>query len=392
MVDKENLQIILEMLPIQEIRKIHRERRTGIKGTKKEELVSPLLELKWTTEQFEDLKRRFRKAEKKSEKSYLAKISLVEYDLEDIKESLLQEPAQFDDEGSLLEEGYEVSIESGILKGDIWNKKIKREITDIGELRKIENTSCDSFQINRKNLVCNLQDNIEDITNDLDDSEISEDLEEKCNDLLPNNEDISVSVVENGEVWRINESLNNFDLEIKKENEKLNIYDKIEDLTYIFEDNYGKANGLVSELEHHGLEFETVGHKNLLYEDAKEKTEQFVEELKDKSEGNNLPIKEVKIFIEEGTIKRVGIEGYEDIFENEDVRHFVVDKGGKITRIEGKFQFQGRKFKFNAGYIMDSGLGRIKVEKLGQKTTNEEIIERAYTFLYNIYSDYFIDV
>jgi len=109
--------------------------------------------------------------------------------------------------------------------------------------------------------------------------------------------------------------------------------------------------------------------------------------------GAVLRIDEVNIYIEgESDIETVDIGGREDIFEHDDVRYFVEEENGKITRLEGEFELGGHLFSFQVGYMTDTGLGRVKVFKQGRGIENEQVVKNAYELVYDLYEKYFVDV
>jgi|GEM_PF-6326278 len=149
MVDKADLETVLRLFSANKLRDINYEKETGVKSRKKDELVQALVELDWTKEEFENLKNRYFKIQRsKSESYYLAKITSPTYSLEDIKESLLEEEAKFED-GDLVQGGYEVEIEDNVLEGKKWSLKIKRDLSPTGEVRKIRNVTPLSFKIDK---------------------------------------------------------------------------------------------------------------------------------------------------------------------------------------------------------------------------------------------------
>lgn len=107
-----------------------------------------------------------------------------------------------------------------------------------------------------------------------------------------------------------------------------------------------------------------------------------------------LIIDEVAVMVEgQNPIKTVDIDGSDDIFNHQEVRRLVDDKNGKIRKIKGEMLYKrGTKFDFQAGFTSDQNFGRLKVSKKGQRTGNDQIVEDAYDFLFEIYKDYFIDV
>lgn len=103
-----------------------------------------------------------------------------------------------------------------------------------------------------------------------------------------------------------------------------------------------------------------------------------------------IKIDTVKILVDGAEIKDVRIGGRADIFNHDDVEHFIDDRDGRIVQIEGEFYYKKRFFDFQAGY--NENLGRLKVRKKGEANGEIDLVYEAYDFLYDLYKEHFIDI
>lgn len=180
-----------------------------------------------------------------------------------------------------------------------------------------------------------------------------------------------------------------------------------DDIILINTDNYGKLNELLKELTIAGLEIEPVEHKRLLHDASLHQVRGFVEDLheglrSEKSQtslaeyGANgdfrqelLEIDVVRIRLET-ELKRVNIEGHEDIFENDVVKELTENEKGRIVHLKGEFEYGEEDFNFHVGYT--EKLGRIRIQKKGLAKRDVDIVEEAFDFLYGYYENHFIHI
>ena len=141
--DKEKLETALQMLPIQELRRIIDDRNLGVRSRSSSELIDAILTDKWTDDEFEDLLDRIAKIERETEPLgyYITDLESVDRltnrDLdEEMAERLRREQVSFDDDNNLIDEGFEVnSHSSDKLVGTYWTQTINYTLDPLGELR-----------------------------------------------------------------------------------------------------------------------------------------------------------------------------------------------------------------------------------------------------------------
>lgn len=102
-----------------------------------------------------------------------------------------------------------------------------------------------------------------------------------------------------------------------------------------------------------------------------------------------LKITTVKIDVDGRRLKNVRLDGRTDIFSDDEVERMTQERDGKITQIEGELTYKGQPFDFVAGY--NDQTGRIKIRKKGSPTGDVEILQEAYEFLFELYTQHFID-
>jgi hypothetical protein len=181
--------------------------------------------------------------------------------------------------------------------------------------------------------------------------------------------------------------------------------DTSEDLAFIETNNYGKALSIINKLDDIGIHLAPVGHHHFTNDAANRQMQDFVDEIDEKLQkyrsqqgliesGSEtsaaLSIKTVKIKIDEEDLKDVEIDGRRDIFNHPEVERFITEKDAKIVQIKGRMTYGDTNFKFHAGYYDE--MGRVMVTKKGSKNGNLDVINESYSFLYDIFRDYFIDV
>ncbi|GAB7010448.1 hypothetical protein [Halorubrum trueperi] len=159
-----------------------------------------------------------------------------------------------------------------------------------------------------------------------------------------------------------------------------------------------KAEGLLNIVERTGLSLSPVGYQDLANDEANRKMERFVEDFEIKLQENDsqerfgdfvsiLQIKQVKIEVDEQSIKRIDFNGRRNIFDHPDVRMFVEDRDGRVSQIEGTMKYNGQDFFFKTGYTPK--FGTYTIEKKGQRSGNLAIVEEAENFLEELYQDHF---
>lgn len=155
-----------------------------------------------------------------------------------------------------------------------------------------------------------------------------------------------------------------------------------------------------------GIEVESVGHQSLLHDDANEQVGGFVRDLEkglkeakkqksiakftDSSPPELLNVDKVKIKLTDGELKTADLEGYQDIFENEEVRRLTKNKRGRINHLKGDFTYNETDFDFHVGYT--EKLGRVRIQKKGRPEGEVELLEEVFDFLYEYYNEHFIEV
>ncbi|WP_323172872.1 hypothetical protein [Natrialba sp. PRR66] len=337
--DMEKIENILrsEDFPIGEIRDIIDQRpELSITSRKKDELIEALLSVSWNDEQFEDLKQRFSKArrEKAPLGHYVLKIDNIELLTdqprhEEIKNKLLRNEASLNENG-LDEGGFKVEeANQEVVSGIYWTKTQTFRLDALRRLQSLERTYDFGFEI------------------DLD-----------------------------------------------------------SDHLYMTGDNYGKVGELRTAFESIGFDLEPVTLDNIDDPaEANETVRDFVSDLRsslnDIRQQRNLPdysddddgpdilyIDEVKIKLMSGELRRANLEGWDDIFDNDQVTELTENEGGRISRIKGEFEYRDTDFTFNVGYTDD--YGRLSVKKKGQ-LVGVNIVGEAFEFLSELYEEYYID-
>ncbi|RLI81550.1 hypothetical protein DRP04_05830 [Archaeoglobales archaeon] len=101
-----------------------------------------------------------------------------------------------------------------------------------------------------------------------------------------------------------------------------------------------------------------------------------------------LMIKEVRLALETGDLKKVDIDGRTDILNHPDVQHFINNRNGRIIGVGGEMNYRGVSFEFSVGYTVD-GFGRMRIKKKGEKTGDVDINQEAFDFLYRVYKAFF---
>ena len=151
MEDKSELEILLNLLPISEIRNIIYERGLSAKNIHKEKLINTLLKKDWTEEQIEDLKKHYNllKEEEKPYGFFIIKIKSI--DLNSFINNISKKLAEFDDNGNLINDGYEYNESNNKLIGKYYRKIIKPDISLKGEIREVTNTYSAGFELNFDN-------------------------------------------------------------------------------------------------------------------------------------------------------------------------------------------------------------------------------------------------
>jgi len=337
--DKEVVKNILESDPFTrpELQKLVEDRSLNVDKRKPDEMIQALLSQEWTEEELEDIKDQFLKIQK--EKSplghYIGEIaslpnSTSQAEYKELKEVLLINEAARED-GELLEEGFEIlKANPDIVEGIYW-------------------TQTQTYQM----------------------------------DALNN--------------FRSTERTYNMGLEFDLNERRLRI----------IADNFGKLGELTSELEKKNVEIDSVGHEHLTHDEANEKVRGFVEDLDDalqakraqtslgecddSSQRNSLlEVDTVQVKMTDDDLKTADIEGRSDIFDDEYVRELTQDRNGRISQLEGTFEYEDTTFSFNVGYPNE--LGRVRVKKQGRRKGEVEFVEEVFDFFYEYYDEYFVNV
>lgn len=99
----------------------------------------------------------------------------------------------------------------------------------------------------------------------------------------------------------------------------------------------------------------------------------------------------VKVWIPDREVQRVRLNGNTDILDNEEVQYFI-DRGGKISSVEGNIDFRNIPFNFVVSYATESGveMGRVMVSKKGSTPIDPEVRDDAYTLLEELFEEYFV--
>ncbi|NUB93895.1 hypothetical protein HT576_23255 [Haloterrigena sp. SYSU A121-1] len=97
----------------------------------------------------------------------------------------------------------------------------------------------------------------------------------------------------------------------------------------------------------------------------------------------------VHIRLSGGALQKADLEGNQDIFDNDTVENLTEDKNGKIAQMKGDLTYKDTKFGFNIGY--NERLGRIRIKKKTGKDGDVDVVEEAFEFVYSYYKKYYIE-
>jgi len=191
-------------------------------------------------------------------------------------------------------------------------------------------------------------------------------------------------------------------------------FDLDNDVIYIGAGLPTKADQLVNILGNFGISIREVGSHGLFIhpDSANDIFKNFVNDLKqqtnetisqatidDVESGGSvsqesiptLKIYSVEILAEDESLEEIAIDGKSDIFEDDGVNYFLNNRGGKITSIQGKFDYSEQPFTFEAGYGNEDNLGRLSVKKRGSASIDPKQVDECFDFLSNIYIKHFIN-
>lgn len=342
-VDKDQLESLLtsDLLGINDLRDIIDDRDLNTTARRTDKLVSAILADKWDSNEFEELKEELAaKQEETGPKGYYIQ-SITSIDRltdrplhEEIQERLKRDEAVIEG-NTVVEDGFELTnVEEGLVEGVHWSQNTTYVLGPFNQLRSRESLYDTEFQIDLEN-----------------------------------------------------------------------------DLVFIGAERFGKARGFSSELREKSIELDPVGHHHLNSDDANDLVDDFVDDLKSslRSESDNeqsgmeefsdsdtsdldspVKIDTVNVQIESGEIKEVRVGGRADIFGVETVENLRENRDGKISQIKGEILFDDEFFHFNVGYNQITG--RVMVRKKGRARGRVSVVQDAYDLLYDLYSEYFIDV
>jgi len=107
-----------------------------------------------------------------------------------------------------------------------------------------------------------------------------------------------------------------------------------------------------------------------------------------------LTIDSVKVHLRTGDVDRVRLGGRTDIFNHPEVKRYTDELNGKISAIEGEFEYKNVGFDFQISYATEASveMGRVTVKKKGKATGDLELREEAFDFLREIYEEFFVDI
>lgn len=150
-VDQEDLREVLRLFPIYQTRMLIKERNVGVKSRDQEELIDALVSDEWTEEEYQELIDRLRTIEEEGRPLgyYLCQIG-DSPEIEELEQELQQNEAQFDDEGRLLEGGYQIHHTSNSeLEATRWKVVVERDFNfRTGEVEKDEKVLPVDFTVN----------------------------------------------------------------------------------------------------------------------------------------------------------------------------------------------------------------------------------------------------
>ncbi|WP_336337344.1 hypothetical protein [Haloarcula brevis] len=127
------------------------ERGTGVKSRDPEELIDALVQEEWTDEEYESLVDRLQTIQEEGRPLgyYICKINEAP-SIETLKQELLQNEAQFDDEGHIQKEGYQVRHTSETeLEATRWRIDVEKDFNfRTGEIETSEDVKPVDFEVN----------------------------------------------------------------------------------------------------------------------------------------------------------------------------------------------------------------------------------------------------
>lgn len=164
-----------------------------------------------------------------------------------------------------------------------------------------------------------------------------------------------------------------------------------------------KANSLLTELDHRGIETSEVGHGHLRNERANSLVQEFIddidEELQERRAQTTLDddfgsevieVDMVKMLVDDIDLEDVRIGGRTDILKHPQVKEVRENYDSRIVRFEGNFELDNVWYDLKAGET--DGMGQVSVRKQGSVEERPELVDKAFDFLYNYYEKYFIEV
>lgn len=290
----------LEMVPQNVLRTMIDERSISFKSRYSEKLIDRLLEEEWTTEDFENLKERLARIEReRTPKSrYIARIDTItdgldqSTDAERVRHALEADSATFDDDGELIDEGFEIAdVQSESLSGVHWTESLNYSLTPTNEI-KIEQTLYETgFKLDFGNAVVFIEST----------------LPPKAKSLLSELQNSGIETAEIG-----HGSLSN---------------DQANQMVQSFVDD--------------------------IDQELCQRTPQS--SLGDDYERELIEVDMVKMLLDDLDLKDVRIGGHTDIMTHPQVERIQTDHDSRIVRLEGQFDLDNKWFEFTAGHTDGMG-------------------------------------
>ncbi|RLI81551.1 hypothetical protein DRP04_05835 [Archaeoglobales archaeon] len=124
---REELEMLLRMIPIRILREIAYKKNVKVKTRQKEDFIKALAEKgDFSERDLDGLKDLVKTLEKEEEPVAQYILKIPEINLSELKSKLESTPARFDDSGALLSEGYEILEyrDGELLRARRWSKKV----------------------------------------------------------------------------------------------------------------------------------------------------------------------------------------------------------------------------------------------------------------------------
>ena len=342
-VDKDQLESLLnsDLLKINDLRDIIKDRDLNVTGRSNEKLISAILSDKWTKAEFDELKEDISlKQEELGPKGfYIQSIDSIDWFTErprheEIEERLKSEEAVIED-SNIVEDGFEItSISEDAIEGVYWSQNTKYVLGPFNQLRSRES---------------------------LYDTEFIIDLE---NDL------VLIGADQFGKARSFSSALGSMSMELGPVGHRRLSSSQANDYVDSFVDDLKESLSSENDDSQTGME-----------EFSNSETSDLDSTLK---------IDMVNVEVESGDVEKVRVGGRSDIYGIDTVEDLKENKEGKISQIKGELLFKDHFFNCTVGYNQIAG--RVMVKKKSGADGDVQVVQNAYDLVYDLYKQYFVDI